>query len=672
MRHFRHLFLMAAAVLAAPAVSAQLLGTRITYQGFLEDGGQPKNGAIDLAINAFDADSGGALIGVARLEAVPVIDGVFTVALDFGAGTFLGTPVFLDIHIREDADGDMASNDNFVQLSPRQELTPTPYALHAESVSLDAVTSAEIADGSITASDLANNAITAVKLHANAVNSDKIADGSIIGADLASGAVGSTHLADNAVDSDKVLDGSLTANDVDTTSTTFGLQRRLNGACEAGQFMGAVEADGSPVCAAPTLDSGVQSAVHGACHPLGAAAISNINPDGSVGCAYLSPATAVSAVEIDGSGEVGAHLSVLYPSSTTQPKLVIAYYRSDSRSLRLHTCEGSSAGTLCNSGGNYVIDDPANDVGQYVSLRRIGTRLTMAYYDATADDLKLAICHSNDGDCSNGPEFIRVIDSAGDVGRFVELLEVSATSNASPRAAMVYLDASNNRYKYALCADSACSSTSVRTLDGFSASGIALSAIAADRREPSAQAATTPRFMLIAEAGQLRLVTCADSACTSFTAIRAEDFISNAAPPLAFMERRNAEGNVDGYWLQVNRQGGSSTVAFCVEPDCEPGQGFGSSATPVAANWHMMPSGLPMFASTPFSDSVTVRLLRNPNPNVAATNSVATPGIGALASVPVAQSSIDTNVARAALIYQDATAGTLKVQACIRDDCSEL
>ena len=71
-----------------------------------------------------------------------------------------------------------------------------------------AVTSAKIADGSISANDIADGAIT----------SAKIADGTIATADIADSAISTAKLANNSVTSAKIVDGTITASDLSTTA----------------------------------------------------------------------------------------------------------------------------------------------------------------------------------------------------------------------------------------------------------------------------------------------------------------------------------------------------------------------------------------------------------------------------------------------------------------------
>jgi hypothetical protein len=100
------------------------VGTSFTYQGRLTDGGSPANGQYDFRFRLYDDAGGGFQVGVANtLDNVTVTEGLFTVKLSFGAN-FNGTAYWLDIGVRP---GD--STGSYTTLTPRQELTPTPYAL---------------------------------------------------------------------------------------------------------------------------------------------------------------------------------------------------------------------------------------------------------------------------------------------------------------------------------------------------------------------------------------------------------------------------------------------------------------------------------------------------------------------------------------------------------------
>jgi len=53
------------------------------------------------------------------------VEGLFTVKLDFGSNIFTGETIFLEIGVRS------AGSGSFTTLTPRQELTASPYALYA-------------------------------------------------------------------------------------------------------------------------------------------------------------------------------------------------------------------------------------------------------------------------------------------------------------------------------------------------------------------------------------------------------------------------------------------------------------------------------------------------------------------------------------------------------------
>jgi formylglycine-generating enzyme required for sulfatase activity len=100
-------------------------GTQFTYQGQLNDDANPANGAYDLKFTLFDALLAGNQVGSSVTNStVDISNGLFTVALDFGAN-FPGANRWLEIGVR--TNGGTA----FATLAPRQPLTPTPYAITA-------------------------------------------------------------------------------------------------------------------------------------------------------------------------------------------------------------------------------------------------------------------------------------------------------------------------------------------------------------------------------------------------------------------------------------------------------------------------------------------------------------------------------------------------------------
>ena len=108
------------------------MGTEFTYQGYIYDANYPANDFYDLQFKLYDALVGTGQVGSdINTPDVDVIDGSFTVELDFGIGVFTGDARWLEIGVRP---GD--SVDSYTTLSPRQKITPTPYALYAETAGI--------------------------------------------------------------------------------------------------------------------------------------------------------------------------------------------------------------------------------------------------------------------------------------------------------------------------------------------------------------------------------------------------------------------------------------------------------------------------------------------------------------------------------------------------------
>jgi trimeric autotransporter adhesin len=108
-------------------LSTHAQGTAFTYQGRLNDGANVANGSYDLSFALFNVVSGAGQVGNTLTNStIGVSNGLFTVTLDFG-NQFPGADRWLEIGVR-------TNGGTFTTLSPRQKLTPTPYAITAENV----------------------------------------------------------------------------------------------------------------------------------------------------------------------------------------------------------------------------------------------------------------------------------------------------------------------------------------------------------------------------------------------------------------------------------------------------------------------------------------------------------------------------------------------------------
>lgn len=115
------------------------MGTVFTYQGRLMESGNPADGHYDFEFMLYNAPSyGSQLAGTVEANDLDVIDGYFMTELDFGSDVFNGDAVWLQISVRP---GDSNDPNTFINLSPRQEVTPTPYALytHVAGMAIDSI-----------------------------------------------------------------------------------------------------------------------------------------------------------------------------------------------------------------------------------------------------------------------------------------------------------------------------------------------------------------------------------------------------------------------------------------------------------------------------------------------------------------------------------------------------
>jgi trimeric autotransporter adhesin len=104
-------------------------GTAITYQGRLDESGSPINGSYDLRFGLFSGPAVPLEIAALTNSAVPVSNGLFTITMDFGSNAFAAGTRYFEISVRSNSLG------SFNTLSPRQQITPTPYAIRAANFS---------------------------------------------------------------------------------------------------------------------------------------------------------------------------------------------------------------------------------------------------------------------------------------------------------------------------------------------------------------------------------------------------------------------------------------------------------------------------------------------------------------------------------------------------------
>jgi hypothetical protein len=169
------LALLVLSTLTFPLSTAFAQGTAFTYQGRLQNNGNPASGTYNLTFSLFNVSGGGsAVAGPVTTNGVFITNGLFSVTLDFGPGVFNGTTYWLQIGVETNGAG------SFSTLSPRQQLTPAPYAVFAGSASASGLS------GTIPSSSLSGTYGSVINFN-NGANSF---DGSFYGAFYGSSFIG--------------------------------------------------------------------------------------------------------------------------------------------------------------------------------------------------------------------------------------------------------------------------------------------------------------------------------------------------------------------------------------------------------------------------------------------------------------------------------------------------
>ncbi len=227
------------------------MGTGFTYQGRLTEGGAPANGAYDFTFALYDDPTAGTQVGgTVTRDDVNVSDGLFTVTLDFG-DVFDGTALYLEIGVRPGT-----SSGAYTTLTPRQPLTAAPYAAYARRAPWSGLSGVPegFADGvdddttytagtGMTLSGNQFSLATSYRLPQTCTNG-QVAQWNGSAWTCASGGSGDI----TAVYAGTGLTDGGTSGDVTLAADTNYLQRRVTGACPAGQYLKAINADGSVTC----------------------------------------------------------------------------------------------------------------------------------------------------------------------------------------------------------------------------------------------------------------------------------------------------------------------------------------------------------------------------------------------------------------------------------------
>jgi trimeric autotransporter adhesin len=152
--------------------SAALCGlgadTAFRYQGFLGHASQPAAGLYDFTFSLHTTPDGLEPLGSTLTNAaVTVQEGRFTTELDFGTEPLNGQTLWLEIGVRPSS-----GDESFQTLTPRQQLTSAPYAVHALGAQ-----NAAVADVAITVPPAS---VTALQIAPDTITGDHLANDQVV------------------------------------------------------------------------------------------------------------------------------------------------------------------------------------------------------------------------------------------------------------------------------------------------------------------------------------------------------------------------------------------------------------------------------------------------------------------------------------------------------------
>ena len=218
----------------------------ISYQGRVVDAsganvgaGTPVNRTVIFRIWDNPSSTNAANLIYSEAQTVTVSEGEFSVLVGQGVANttqtygyvettkkladiglaFGGSTRYLGVSVA--ATATIATTDN--EITPRQQIVSTAFAMRAkvaESVDSLAITSAMLANNSVTTTQLGEAAITTSKIATNAVTTTQIADGTITAAKIAAGTIATANIAESSITTAKIADGTIATADIAAVAVT--------------------------------------------------------------------------------------------------------------------------------------------------------------------------------------------------------------------------------------------------------------------------------------------------------------------------------------------------------------------------------------------------------------------------------------------------------------------
>ncbi|MCB2180828.1 MAG: hypothetical protein KQH63_02245 [Desulfobulbaceae bacterium] len=231
------IFLIWGLVVGGVQTTVAAVPDTINYQGFLTDSaGTPLEGSQLVNFYLYDHATTGSLVWNEQ-QTITLSSGIFNLQLgadmpldiaDFGGGD-----LYLEIEI-------FASGSGWEILTPRQKLTSTGFAMQSGNTDTldghpaadfspaghdhdglyvnegqgESITTFMIANGTITASDLAAGSVGSSAIADNSITTADLADDSVTAGKIATAAVGVSEIAASAVGTSEIIDNSVTAADL--------------------------------------------------------------------------------------------------------------------------------------------------------------------------------------------------------------------------------------------------------------------------------------------------------------------------------------------------------------------------------------------------------------------------------------------------------------------------